>query len=329
MGVLIGSARMDENGKIAGGSAGDQTGKEVSTQAYYTHSKGWFALRAKDSTAAEKIAQCMENACANPCIGYDQNNRNTLYDKVKGKGFKCDKKSLKTNVETDCSALVRVCLGFAGIDIPDIYTGNLKSVLLSTGKFEEVTCVESKLKRGDVLVTKTKGHTVVVLSDGSNANKTSTNKTTAAAKTETTNNASENVKSGQKWLNSYYGDLFKKTFDALLEADGVYGEKTKAAAVCVWKDIVNRKYGFKLTPSNTNFLESSKEAAAKAKIAKGASGTLPMILQLILSAKGYYSGKMDAEFGNGTEAAVEAFQKARKLSVDGVVGADTWYALFN
>ena len=39
MTIKIGSARIDERGKASGGSAGDQSGKEVSTQNYYKHSK--------------------------------------------------------------------------------------------------------------------------------------------------------------------------------------------------------------------------------------------------------------------------------------------------
>ena len=35
MAVLIGSARIDENGRAHGGKAGDQNGKEVSTQNWY------------------------------------------------------------------------------------------------------------------------------------------------------------------------------------------------------------------------------------------------------------------------------------------------------
>ena len=35
MAVKVGSARIDENGKAHGGKAGDQTGKEVSTQNWY------------------------------------------------------------------------------------------------------------------------------------------------------------------------------------------------------------------------------------------------------------------------------------------------------
>ena len=72
MAVKIGSARIDENGKAHGGKAGDQTGREVSTQNWYLNSKGWRVFRAKNPSVAEKIAQCMERACKNSRIGYDQ-----------------------------------------------------------------------------------------------------------------------------------------------------------------------------------------------------------------------------------------------------------------
>lgn len=42
MGLVVGSARIDENGKISGGALGDNNGREVSTQPYYLHSKGWY-----------------------------------------------------------------------------------------------------------------------------------------------------------------------------------------------------------------------------------------------------------------------------------------------
>lgn len=70
MAVKIGSARIDERGKAHGGKAGDNNGKEVSTQNWYLHSKGWRVLRAKAPSVAEKIAYCMEAACANDKIGY-------------------------------------------------------------------------------------------------------------------------------------------------------------------------------------------------------------------------------------------------------------------
>ena len=171
MAVKIGHSSIDERGKISGGVAGDQTGYEVCQRDFYMHSKGWVVLRAKDPTIAENIAKCMEDACANPYIGYDQSQRLSLYDTVKNLKFRCDINTLKVYVESDCSSLVRVCLAYAGVHVGNFTTANEKSVILATGKFEEVVCAAdgSNLKRGDILVTKTKGHTVIVLTNGAKA----------------------------------------------------------------------------------------------------------------------------------------------------------------
>lgn len=56
----------------------------------------------------------------------------------------------------------------------------------------------------------------------------------------------------------------------------------------------------------------------------GNRGTQVMVLQYLLNAKGYSAGKEDGIFGAKTLAAVKAFQKARGLSVDGIVGKKTW-----
>ena len=168
MAVKIGHASIDERGKISGGKAGDQTGKEVCTRNFYMHAKGWNVLRPKDKAVAEKIAKCMEDVCANPYVGYDQYERLDLYDTVRALNFYCDINTLKVYVECDCSSLVRVCLAYAGIRVGNFTTANEKDVILATGMFELVECAAngSNLKRGDILVTKTKGHTVVVLTDG-------------------------------------------------------------------------------------------------------------------------------------------------------------------
>ena len=167
--VYIGSARIDERGKASGGQAGDQTGKEVSTQNWYDHSKGWIVLRPKDGAKAQKIAKGMRSACDNPNIGYDQTNNQSLWNLVKGKGF--DPAKADKPCETDCARLVRVCCAYAGIMADDFYTATEATVLMRTGEFIKLT--DSKytdapdyLGAGDILVTKTKGHTVVVLSNG-------------------------------------------------------------------------------------------------------------------------------------------------------------------
>jgi hypothetical protein len=222
MAVKIGHARIDENGKAYNGKAGNQTGKEVVISNWYNHSKGWVVLRSKDAVAAENIAKCMEEACANKCIGYDQWQRLTLYDAVKDNGFKCDSDSLKTNVETDCSALVRVCLAYAGIKVANFRTTNQRAIMMATGLFEEVPEASSNskyLKRGDILVTRTQGHTVVVLTDGESEQGEQTVKVTL----KVLKNGSKNkqVETIQRLLTSLGYSLG--------EIDGEFGNKTKAA----------------------------------------------------------------------------------------------------
>ena len=166
MAVIIGHASIDENGKAHGGKAGDNNGKEVCRANWYKHKKGWNVLRANDNVTAEKIAKAMEMACANNNIGYNQYKRNTLYNAAASFAF--DTSKVNTKVETDCSALVRVCCAYAGIKVADFTTGNQKKTLLNTGLFTELNIGGSSdyLKRGDILVTKSKGHTVVILSNG-------------------------------------------------------------------------------------------------------------------------------------------------------------------
>ena len=185
MSVKIGSARSDENGK-ANGKPGDQkSGKEVSTQSWYLHKKGWVIIRIRDSQKAEKNAWAMEKACENPHFGYGQADRNTGYNAAKAVGF--DPSKVKKNVNIDCSKLVQLCLAYAGITVPDWYTGNMKSICKGMPKtFEVIEGAKAQtsdyLLRGDILVTKTKGHTVIVLSNGAKA-KRAAQETEKAGKT--------------------------------------------------------------------------------------------------------------------------------------------------
>lgn len=169
MSVIIGSARINENGKANGGKAGDQTSKEVSTQKWYKHTKVWRVFRAKDESIAEKIANDMQWACDNNNIGYDQGQRLTLYNVAKDVGFNCSKVTKKC--ETDCSALVRVCCAYAGVMLPNFRTPTEPKALLESGFFTEMIGKKYSdrsdyLKRGDILVTSKQGHTVVVLTNG-------------------------------------------------------------------------------------------------------------------------------------------------------------------
>lgn len=246
MAVTIGHASIDERGKAKGGSAGDQTGREVYTRSWY--SKPWTAvIRPKNSGVAEKIAKAMEQACANPRIGYDQNQRTTLYTRAAAAGW--DLSKITTPCECDCSSLVAVCVNAAGIPCSkNMYTGNEMALLLATGAFTAFSGSEyagkpDRLKRGDILLGA--GHTAIVLSGG-------------ASTTE--------------------GSVCKVELPVLK---------------------------------------------------KGSEGDSVKALQILLIGYGYSCGKAgaDGDFGSGTHSAVLKFQKAKGLTQDGIVGANTWNAL--
>lgn len=223
MAVVIGHASIDERGKVNGGQAGDQTGKEVCTRNWYN--KPWTVVfRPKNSNHAEKIAYTMEQACKNDNIGYDQYQRTTLYNLAKECNF--DLSKITTKCETDCSALVSVCVNAAGITVSkDMYTGNQEAVLKATNKFEilkddKYLNTYTALKRGDILLGK--GHTAIVLF---NTAVTPTPTTSSTSKNEVVENKTYdgkeigtavakvniNIRSGSSTTYKSYGSIQKGT----------------------------------------------------------------------------------------------------------------------
>ena len=166
MSITIGSARIDERGKISGGQPGDQsqlfddndTSGEVSMQPFYNHKKGWDILRANNIEMAKRLAEAMKRACNNKNLGYDQSKRLDVI---------MSSTSAKTPAGCDCSSLVRECVIEAtGKDPGNFNTATEKKALIKTGLFTEVKNINFEdLRPGDVLVTKTKGHTAIVVSN--------------------------------------------------------------------------------------------------------------------------------------------------------------------
>lgn len=244
MSVKIGHAIYDENESKTGGTAGDQTSREVCIWEWYN--KPWTEVfRPKDSAVAQKIALAMEQAVANEKIGYDQGQRTTLYTKAKAVDW--DLSKITEGCECDCSSLVAVCVNAAGITVnKNMYTGNEKAALTATEAFTVLTEAayigsDVNLMRGDILLGK--GHTAVVLSNGS---------------------------------------------------------------------LVNQSYSLTLR-----------------KLKKGCTGEDVRALQILLSGRGY-NGNMhtpDGKFGANTEGAVKLYQKAKGLTVDGIVGQKTMASL--
>lgn len=71
----------------------------------------------------------------------------------------------------------------------------------------------------------------------------------------------------------------------------------------------------------------TSEPSGRATVKMGDRGAMVLDLQTQLKSLGYFSGKMDAIFGNLTRASVLAFQADHGLETDGIVGNRTWAAL--
>lgn len=103
-------ASIDERGKISGGKAGDQTGKEVKEGAYYDFGQTHY-IRFKSRTRAKRAANIAKYLAVNDHVGYCQSTRDTLYDTLKQHGW--DVTKLYDYCNTDCSALVCCIINIA------------------------------------------------------------------------------------------------------------------------------------------------------------------------------------------------------------------------
>lgn len=167
--IRLAHASIDENGKVSGGAAGDQTGKEVCIRSWY--SKPWnCVIRFKDPAMRQKVADCMIRAANNVRIGYDQMQRNSLLNYARNVGY--DPYKVTTPCETDCSALVTLACIYAGVkEDALVKSGNsattrtIKGLLVATGMVDvltgsEFTAKADNLKSGDILLAE--GHHVAV-----------------------------------------------------------------------------------------------------------------------------------------------------------------------
>lgn len=79
--------------------------------------------------------------------------------------------------------------------------------------------------------------------------------------------------------------------------------------------------------STTTTTKGGFDVATLSTIKNGSSGAEVKSLQLLLNGKAGANLTVDGKFGSLTEDAVEAYQKAQGLTVDGICGQNTWNAL--
>lgn len=229
--VKCGWASIDERGRVSGGKAGDQTGREVKLGDWYNFNQS-MCLRWKNRKKAKKYAEAVKKLCLSPLVGYDQSDRITLYNALKASNWNLNKFLKKgKKVECDCSMLVACCINIVAkkaLISSAIYTGNLENLLMKTRLFKKYTgykyCdVYEYLMTGDILNAPCH-HVISVLSNGSKAVvKKDVVKSTVPLPTLKRGDTGSEVKKLQCILTDlgYKDDSGKK-----LKADGIYGTST-------------------------------------------------------------------------------------------------------
>ena len=112
-----------------------------------------------------------------------------------------------------------------------------------------------------------------------------------------------------------------------LKADGIAGKATLNA---IYAALNGGSSGGSSSGSSSSPDNYGKTASSNGytTITTGSNSTNVTALQRALQATGYYSGSVDGSYGSGTEAAVEAYQRAAGLRVTGMAGPTTQRLLY-
>lgn len=174
---MISNCGHDENGRYAGGRAGDQTGTEYQLRSWYN--RPWdVVIRCTDPSVRKLIALLATQAAENNRIGYDQGTKGNSQDRYSFWGelvaAKYHPENITNPCETDCSnstlSIVKAVgyrLGINALQKVSIYgyTGNLEKILLNTGLFKSLRdkkylTSDVNLFAGDILLCT--GHHVCI-----------------------------------------------------------------------------------------------------------------------------------------------------------------------
>ncbi|RDU24378.1 peptidoglycan-binding domain-containing protein [Anaerosacchariphilus polymeriproducens] len=137
------------------------------------------------------------------------------------------------------------------------------------------------------------------------------------------------VKDFQKWMNQNYASIINENCGALLDEDNIYGEKTRNAALCIWKYQMNKlNTGYTFDLKNRYFGPKCNQYGTGSLVKNGDRGIFVYLAEGMLRAKKLYTGGLDGIAGPLLEGAIKGFQKANALTVDGECGVKTWDILF-
>ncbi|MNS02526.1 Spore cortex-lytic enzyme precursor [compost metagenome] len=106
-------------------------------------------------------------------------------------------------------------------------------------------------------------------------------------------------------------------------------EKLRSEILSIQREIESliAQFTAKLAPAPAPAPAVPTSVTGQPKLSLGAQGPAVKDLQQALKTHGFDPGPVDGDFGPRTRGAVVAFQQARGLLVDGLVGPQTWGAL--
>lgn len=291
MAVMCAWASANELGKVNGGKAGDQTGKEVKCGSIYNFGQT-RVYRCKNRNKAVRIGAAAKGMATNNNFGYCQNHRTTGYNALKNAGWVVA--NVKSPVEIDCSELAAcaVNVAYGKSMIPSsVYSGNIGKALLNTGLFKELKASKylgksEYIECGDIIVAPGK-HVIVAYTDGS---KTSQNtiKTTVASAI----GGNKLIKRGQKEAVKFTG--------VNIAVDGICGTNTNKMKSRVLQHAINLDYKAGLVEDG-KFGSASKKALGNHYVKKGEKQSMVTAAEILMYLNGYNPNGVEYPgiYGNG------------------------------
>jgi GH25 family lysozyme M1 (1,4-beta-N-acetylmuramidase) len=137
------------------------------------------------------------------------------------------------------------------------------------------------------------------------------------------------------YLQNYFTDAVKSKYPLWLAA---YRDKEPSHGQVIWQHTERGRVDGIRGAVDLNISRISGESSkagggdtvniALKVLKKGSKGNTVKAVQQLLAARGYKSGITDGIFGEKTESAVKKYQAAKGLKADGIVGKNTYNALF-
>lgn len=125
----------------------------------------------------------------------------------------------------------------------------------------------------------------------------------------------------QSQYNSKFGAILGK-----IAVDNSAGPDTKKHIIKAVQYEMNKQYGSGLDIDGSF---GPKTKAAFLDLTKGCYGNITWLCQARFYCKGYDPNGLDSSYGNGMKTCVTNYQKQQGLKVDGILGKNTAYKLFN